>query len=521
MRPGNAFSAVRFPVSAGGDSHPLQRAGNLSFAVLAAVAVVLVLAWVIVERTDLWRYSLAALALVNLLALSIRWPRFAVIGAFLFLPFVALIRRLLIADTGFESDDPLLLVGPLLAVVLLLRFWLLEKRPFLTDALSKLVFALLLVVLAQVFNPIGVGGIRGGAVGLLFVGVPLLWFFVGREIGDRRTSWLILGIAIGVAMLVAAYGLWQTELRQVLPPWDKEWFDTNGYSALVVGNEYTQKLRPFSTFSSNAEYGTYVSIGAAIAVAFALHRRIWALLALPLLLPAIFFAGSRGIMVLGVAGIIVALALKARRIWVAWLIVAVGVGAAIGLTTVLSAQLERAAGQSGDPLAARTVAGLTNPLSEQQSTATLHWESIVASVETGFEEPLGTGSGASNLAADQLAEGRLETDNDLADAFRNFGFVGGLLFLAIIVMALKKVGRRAIRLRDPIAVAVGALLVANLGFWGEGGHYATSALMWFLMGAATRPQDELTAGYVSSMKSKRGESDSPAPPGRIGVRPSP
>jgi cell division protein FtsW (lipid II flippase) len=208
-----------------------------------------------------------------------------------------------------------------------------------------------------------------------------------------------------------------------------------------------------------------------------------------------------------VAGIIVALALKARRVWVAWLIVAVGVGAAIGLTTVLSAQLERAAGQSGDPLAARTVTGLTNPFSRQQSTLTLHWESITASIETGFKEPLGTGTGATNLAADQLAEGRLETDNDLADAFRNLGFVGGLLFLAIVVVALTKVGRRAIRQRDPIAVAVGALLVANLGFWGEGGHYATSALMWFLMGAATRPQDELTAGYVTSRKRRRGLSE--------------
>jgi hypothetical protein len=462
---------------------------------------------VIVSRPDLWRYALAVLVLVNLLALSIRWPRFAVIGAFLFLPFVALIRRLLIADSGFESDDPLLLVGPLLAVVLVLRFWLLEKRPVLTDALSKLVFALLVLAIAQILNPVGAGGVRGGAVGLLFVGVPLLWFFVGREIGDRRTSWLILGFAIAVAVLVAAYGLWQTELRPVLPSWDKEWFDTNGYSALVVGNEYTQKLRPFSTFSSNAEYGTYVSIGTAVAVAFALHRRVWTLLALPLLLPAVFFAGSRGIMVLSVAGIIVALALKARRVWVAWLIVAVGVGAAIGLTTVLSAQLERAAGQSGDPLAARTVTGLTNPFSRQQSTLTLHWESITASIETGFKEPLGTGTGATNLAADQLAEGRLETDNDLADAFRNLGFVGGLLFLAIVVVALTKVGRRAIRQRDPIAVAVGALLVANLGFWGEGGHYATSALMWFLMGAATRPQDELTAGYVTSRKRRRGLSE--------------
>jgi len=267
VRPGNALSALRFP-SIPAAPTPLARAGNLAIVAAVAGAVALGAAWIIVSRPDLWRIGLAAVVVVNLLVLSIRWPRLAILGAFLFLPLMALIRRLLIADAGFESQDPLLLVGPLLTVVLLVRFWLLERRPLLTDALSKLVFALLVLEIAQVFNPLG-AGVRAGTVGLLFVAVPLLWFYVGREVGDRRTNWLILGLVMIVAVVVAAYGLWQTELRPVLPPWDKEWFDTNGYSALVVGNEYTEKLRPFSTFSSNAEYGTYVAMGAAIAAPIA------------------------------------------------------------------------------------------------------------------------------------------------------------------------------------------------------------------------------------------------------------
>lgn len=469
---------------------------------VALTAVVLGLAWVVAARPDLWRIVLAGMVLANLLILSARWPRLAILGAFLFLPFVALIRRLLIEDAGFVSNDPLLLVGPLLAVVLLLRYWLLERKPLLTDSLSKLVFALLIVTCFQVLNPLG-AGLYPGLVGLLFVGVPLLWFFVGRELGDRRTSWLILGAVILVAVLVAAYGLWQTELRPVLPPWDAQWFETNGYSALVVGNEYTAKLRPFSTFSSNAEYGTYVAIGAAVAVAFALHGRLLALLALPVLLPAIFFAGSRGIMVLSLAGVVVALALKARSALTATVAVVVGVAVVGGAFTALSGQLERAAGRSGDPLAARTVRGLTDPLSDQQSTLNAHWASFTSAIETGFTEPLGSGAGATNLAADQLAEGRIETDNDLADAFRNLGFAGGLLYFAVILVALRKTCRRAIRLRDPIGVAVAGLLVANLGFWLEGGHYAVSALTWFLMGAATRPQDEVTPGYVAPIRKRR------------------
>lgn len=509
MRPANALAALGFDAPDRSTVREWTHAGNLAALGLAAAIVVLTAAWIIVSKPDLWRASLAAVVLVNLLVFSVRWPGLAVIGAFLFLPFVALIRRLLIKDTGFTSQDPLLLVAPLLAVVFLMRFWLFEKRPILTDRLSRFVFALLVVAVAQVFNPLG-AGVKAGAVGLLFVGVPLLWFFVGREVGNRRTNWIILGLVMAVAIAVAAYGLWQTEIRSVLPSWDKAWFDTNGYSALVVGNSYTKELRPFSTFSSNAEYGIYVGMGAVIAVAFALHRRWWALVALPLFFPAVFFAGSRGIMVLGLAGILVAFALKVRTVFRAWVIVIVGVAAVIGVTSVLSSQLVRAAGRSGDPLATRTVGGLTNPLDDKTSSLSGHWANLTSAVETGFTHPLGSGAGATNLAADQLASGRVETDNDLADAFRNFGFVGGLLLFAIIVVGLSRVGGRAIRNRDPVAVAVGALMIVNLGFWLKGGYYATSALMWFLLGAATRPQEEETAGYVTSMKRRRGTSVRPS-----------
>ncbi len=99
------------------------------------------------------------------------------------------------------------------------------------DRLFKFVVALLVLTVVEVFNPFATGGLVAAAVGLLFVGVPLLWFFAGRQLGDRRSVTVLLYGTIVVAVLVGIYGLLQTQYGTIAS-WDQAWLDVNGYSAL-------------------------------------------------------------------------------------------------------------------------------------------------------------------------------------------------------------------------------------------------------------------------------------------------
>ena len=225
-----------------------------------------------VSHPEWYRGTLAIALTVNLIIVAMKWPRAAALATLLFLPFLALVRRLLIADAGFASNDPLLLVGPVVALFVLYRLYVVEGRRS-SDRLFKLVAALLVVAVVQVFNPLAVGGLIAAAGGLLFVGVPLLWFFVGRELGDRVSVTVLLYGTIVVGCIVAVYGLLQTQYGTITS-WDQAWVDINGYDALLVSDSETGSvLRPFSTFSSNQEYAAFLSIAVTFVVAFLLRRR--------------------------------------------------------------------------------------------------------------------------------------------------------------------------------------------------------------------------------------------------------
>lgn len=435
-----------------------------------------------------WSRATLALALtVNLVVLGARWPRAAALATLLFLPFLALIRRLLIADAGFTSNDPLLLVGPSVALFLLYRLYAVEGRRS-DDRLFKLVAALLVVAVVQVFNPFAVGGIVAAAGGLLFVGVPLLWFFVGRELGDRASVATLLYGTIAAACLVGIYGLYQTQFGTIAH-WDQTWLDLNGYSALQVrASETGSVIRPFSTFSSNQEYAAYLAIAVTFVVALALRRRLAAVLTLPLLALALFLAGGRGSLVsCALAGVLI-IALMTRRWLAGLLVVLVGIGVAYAAASTFGDRLDRAAGLGGDAVVERNVSGILQPLDPSKSTVIAHWDLMVDGFVEGITNPAGNGTGATTIAT-RLSGGDNDRDSeiDISNAFVNLGIVGGLLYLAIIVVTFRTVFARYVRERDALSLAVAGLLVVVLGQWLNGGQYAVAPLLWFLVGWATRP----------------------------------
>jgi hypothetical protein len=108
---------------------------------------------------------------------------FSILAAFL--PFLGLIRRELIPSIGYQSNEPLTLIGAAVGTILFIRIasnrWITLK-----NFTVKIAIALLAVMIVQIFNP-NQGGILVGLGGALFYIGPLLWFFVGRHHGGKQT----------------------------------------------------------------------------------------------------------------------------------------------------------------------------------------------------------------------------------------------------------------------------------------------------------------------------------------------
>src|SRR4051812_19749378 len=193
-------------------------------------------AYVAVDLPEYYHAALAIAIGLNIIVLGMRWPRAAALVTLFFLPFLALVRRLLIADTGWVPNDPLLLVAPVVALFLLYRLYTLEGRRLDRDRLATLILMLIGFAILQAFNPLGAGGIIASLGGLLFLAIPLLWFFIGRRVTDDRIVSLLLQVVVAIAVVVALYGLYQTDYGpgNRLPSWDQNWFEVAGYNALDV-----------------------------------------------------------------------------------------------------------------------------------------------------------------------------------------------------------------------------------------------------------------------------------------------
>jgi hypothetical protein len=341
----------------------------------------------------------------------------------------------------------------------------------------------------QAFNPFGVGGVSGGLAGVIYLGVPLLWFLIGRELADRQSITALIYILTAVGVGVALYGLYQTQWG-TFPSWDFDWYHITGFEALGAGRTEggTLELRPWATFPSNSEYSAFLGIVVVFAFAFFYHRRFALMVTVPLLTVAVFLAGGRSIMALMIFTIMVVTALRTRNRVLAIGVVVLGIATAYGAALAFGDRIDRAASQTGDAKAERQAGGLLNPLDPNQSTFLGHWDNMRDGVKAGFQQPVGQGTAASNIGARAGGGGDLETDNDIADVFVSYGFVGGIAFLILIVLCFKTVFGRYLRgPPDVLLLATAGVMVVTLGYWMNGGHYSTSALLWFLVGWAVRP----------------------------------
>jgi hypothetical protein len=450
--------------------------------VLLTGVVIAVIVFAVAVDPRLIRVIVAVVITLGLVLVSLRKPQAAVLLALCLLPGLALVRRMLIPVAGWTTYDGLLLIAPILSIVVFHRLFIMERRPIAKDALSKLVVALFSLTLLETLNPDG-GGLLAGMTGLLFMASPLVWFFIGREIADRRlVSTLVACTALSGAV-IAAYGLLQQQVG--FPSWDASWIAINGYTALSVD----RVTRAFGTLSSSAEYATFVAaalILTIVSIRFGRRRWLLALPIVPLLATALFFDSSRGIVILMLLAIVVVLGLRTGNLALTGLLVVAAAVGAWGTVQFFGPSLTQMAQGSGNPLIAHQVGGLMNPFDPGQSTYLVHQQGALGGLVSGVQHPLGFGTAATNLAGERLATLTAGTEVDLTNAFVGLGLPGGMVYLALLIVTLCRAGSLALSNRDTVALATVGVLIVMLGQWLNGGYYALAPFVWLLVGAMNR-----------------------------------
>ncbi len=445
------------------------------------------------------RFVIAVGFAMLLVTLTLIRPSLGVLATFTYLAFMAMLRRMLLPVSPWISADPMLLVPPLVAVVLIVKAFVLDQRPWAPDAISKLVLLVLAMTFLEVLNPAG-GGISAGIAGLMFMAVPLLWFFVGREYLSPRDVDRMMVLIVVLGTIVAAYGLWQIEVSD--PPWDALWVKTpgaSGYSSLFLGGS----ARSFGTFSSFGEYALFVAAALATSVSFCLRGKMIAALPIPLLAVALFLSSGRSALITACVAVVVMIGLRTGRPRTALLVTVSAVALAFGALHFGAAALS-SSGAGSNALVAHQLNGIANPLDPNSSTLLTHLELVWAGIKSSPSHPLGLGTAVTNGAAGVItqnptlnsgyagiqgpAEGSVATEVDVSNAFVAFG-VAGVIYLILVLLIFFQAIRGYFRGRRELLPIIGVLIV-GAGQWAIGGDYALAALMWMLIGVvATRRYD--------------------------------
>src|SRR4051812_1845209 len=464
------------------------------------VAAAALLGAAVVGAPGLHRWLLAGGITAVLLTVAARAPRAAIRLVLLYLPVVALLRRVLIADVPWTSQDPLLLVAPAVVAFLCVQRFVVERRPVVTDRTSLLLVLLAAIAVGQVANPLG-GGLVVGTGGLLFLVVPIAWFLLGRTLGDRELVRQIMAGVVAMGLGIAVYGLYQTEVG--FPSWDVDWMHSVTFAVLNVGTDSSgTALRAFGTFPSPSEYLYWLALTTVFCLVAWFERRSVLVLAMPLLLAALFLGSGRSMMVLTVLAVTTMAILWSFRGRQALLLILAGAAVTLGALIALGPYLAGAAAGSSNPLVAHQAGGLGNPLDESSSTLPTHLRAIRGGIEYGVRHPLGQGTGATNIAADSLggSNGPLKnsvdhngyteslrgTDADVSNVFMGLGLAGGVVYVLALLGIGRALLRRWTRWRDPVLLGVIGCWVALFFEWLRGEQYAVAAVIWFLAGWATR-----------------------------------
>ena len=408
-------------------------------------------------------------------------PQVCVMATFVFLAILGDLRRLVIWDISAHFD-PVLLVGPFV-VMLLVALAYRTGRLSGATTISKLVIALMAVMIVQIFNPLQ-GGLIVGLAGGLYMLIPVMWFWVGKAWGSQRfIRTLLFRVVVPLGLAASLLGIWQAAFG--LLPYQRAAFEELTHGRIVISGT---QARPMSFFVSTSEYSLYIAFPIVVIGASVMFRK-WGLsvVALPVVAVAELISGVRHPVAMSLIAMAVLWAVlgKSFASSCARLIMAGALGAA-GLTWAL----HEAASMDLSPQMASLLQhqrdGLLNPTDERKSTAGGHIAAIPEGIMRGLREPWGHGLGFTSMAAIRFGGDIAGTEVDFADVFLSLGAIGGLIYLMIIFNTFKRAVQQVRQEKSFAAFLAMSVLCVGFFRWLYGGQYAAAALCFFCMGCIDR-----------------------------------
>jgi hypothetical protein len=432
------------------------------------------------------RLAVAATVFVLIIGVSIYDLRVGVIICLLYAIVMGDLRRLLLLVESWSGSDPLLLIAP--GFVILIFFYLLASRRITIDTpISISVVILMTIMAAQIFNP-RQGGLVVGMAGVLFLMVPLFWFWIGRVFATLSFfRLLIFRILPFVGTIALLFGLYQVLVGYL--PYQLTWFHTAGYAG--IGNLDTG-LAPISFFASGSEHGVFVIITGVLILVLGLTKDRRFLALLPIVVIGTLLTGSRGpvakLFLVG-AGL---WALQGQSVR-SWIPRGVLIFSLTALVLIFSLSYISSRGVSHSVVEHKLGRQAQEFVHAEggaggRSTALGHLMMLFHGYRIALSEPLGRGLGATSLAAklDSRSSFGKSTETDLGDSFVALGIIGGLTYHIIVFLVIYYSFLLWVRTRDPRVLAILGVLGVTFLQWLGGGQYAVSAIVWVCIGALDR-----------------------------------
>ncbi len=383
------------------------------------------------------------------------------------------------------SGDPVIMVGPVAILVLFAVSATSEREIEKFSPLAKIVILLNVVTLFQALNP-AQHSLMTGMGGLLFILIPALAFWVGRRYSNEqileRLMWMIAFSSFGVAV----YGLFQQFVG--FPSWDSAWVETDGYTALNVGNGV---VRAFGTSSSAQEYALFLAVGVVTWVALGVRgSRVPLVVRWPAtatVAVALYYESQRTSVFLCVLALGVMFA--AWRRWRPLLVGLAGVGSIVLLVVFAGFFGGSPSGNAVDgvstaqQLSNHQLSGLTDPTGSNSSLSG-HIKLQRRGIISGFTHPFGYGTGSVTISATRYSRtANLHgTEYDPGNMGVAFGILGIGLYLLLLRNVFRTSYRLALARNDSLGLFVMGISAVTIFQWMNGDLYSVCWLFWFVLG---------------------------------------
>ncbi len=428
-----------------------------------------------------------------LLMLSFKFET-GVIALLFFYPIIGIIRRYIYRFNVYTKYDPILLIPDIIVSVIFLNIITFNRKAFTSiwrkDPIFKYIAFLILIMFIQVFNPLQ-GSILVGFGGLKFFLIPTLWFFFGYFMKNLKIENLYKWIIV-VSVILSIYGLKQTFFG--FTPFELYWLHHIKYTSIHIGSAY----RPFSTFTSVAEYSYYVYVGAFISFVLAIRKRN------VLYFIAFLFLASN-LAIISVRFSVFALifsilfyysfSLKSlKKILFADVILLIVI-----LFLIYSVRMVKITSLGGilGSLVSHTVSGIVKPFAEK-STLWLHisvWKNGLIRFSHNI---MGYGIGSVTIASKKFGGATRAAESDFLGIMIGLGIIGFIAFI-LVIYRFSQISTRLSLLYNNYKARIHFVIIFSFVFIiSNFTSYSCGALFWFLIGITVRDYIKIQEAEVGS-----------------------